>query len=201
MPLKSVQRSQTILKNHEIVTDAANDPVTVDEAKEWLNIDVDFTADDTLISNMITACMEMLERESGYNFFAKTCRATFSSVGKSVQLPYPPVTSITSVKYLKDDFTTETLTAGEIYQLVNGLLEFNTNNLLNYPIEVVYVSGYTASNIPEQLKQALKRSISYNYEHRGDVEVMGGSSFGRIPKESLDLIRQFSKYSNFVGLW
>lgn len=100
--------------------------------------------------------------------------------GVEIILPRPPCISITSVKYYGDDDVAVT------YNLDNYLLDVSSDSkprlLFAYgaslpsvrelaSFEVNYTSGYgaTASSVPDDLVQAVKRVLSALYEHRGDT--------------------------------
>ncbi len=149
----------------QIKTDLVTEPVTVAEAKSYLN--VDYTSWDTLIGTLISSARTNLERYTGSTFATKTLVATYQKVAENIDIPYGPIQSITHVKSIDESGTKTTLTAGTDY-LVTGN---NFKNIRFYgidtPIEIEYVAGYTA--LPADLKVAILKQVAMDFEFRENV--------------------------------
>jgi len=97
-----------------------------------------------------------------------------------IQLPRPPVVSVTHVKTFDDADTETTLASSKYYVdnqreparlvLRNGETWPTALRIAN-AIEITYVSGYGASrsNVPEAIIQGLLSHITFMYENRGDA--------------------------------
>jgi uncharacterized phiE125 gp8 family phage protein len=149
----------------QIKTDLVTEPVTLAEAKSYLN--VDYTSWDTLIGTLISSARTNLERYTGSTFATKTLVATYQKVAENIDIPYGPIQSITHVKSIDESGTKTTLTAGTDY-LVTGN---NFKNIRFYgidtPIEIEYVAGYTA--LPTDLKVAILKQVAMDFEFRENV--------------------------------
>jgi uncharacterized phiE125 gp8 family phage protein len=149
----------------QIKTDLVTEPVTLAEAKSYLN--VDYTSWDTLIGTLISSARTNLERYTGSTFATKTLVATFQQVAENIDIPYGPIQSITHVKSIDESGTKTTLTAGTDY-LVTGN---NFKNIRFYgidtPIEIEYVAGYTT--LPADLKVAILKQVAMDFEFRENV--------------------------------
>lgn len=156
------------------------EPITLAEAKAHMRID--HTAEDTVISDMITAARQALEDTSGLALITQSWREMLdawptSGHGNIVDLPKRPVQSITSVKITSLDGTQATLPT-TAYELISagGLARLVKTPTAIWPapgrvaggIQIDYVAGYgdAAANVPRALRQALLMVIAHVYENR-----------------------------------
>jgi uncharacterized phiE125 gp8 family phage protein len=144
-----------------------------------LTLDGD-TTEDALISGLITAAREYCEGFTRRSMATQTIKAyadAFPCVDY-IELPRPPLQSVTSVKYKDSAGTETTMTAttdylvdtdsdvGRIVLPYGGTWPSATLYPMN-PITVEYVAGYNASNpIPETLKLAMLLLIGHWYNNR-----------------------------------
>jgi uncharacterized phiE125 gp8 family phage protein len=146
----------------QIKTDLTTEPVTVTEAKTYLN--VDYTSWDTLIGTLISSARTKLEKYTGCTFGTKTLVSTFQQVADNIDIPYGPIQSITTVKSIDETGTKTTLTAGKDY-LVTGNSFKNIRFFgIDTPIEIEYVAGYTA--LPADLKVSILKQVAMDFEYR-----------------------------------
>lgn len=149
----------------KIKTDIVTEPVTVLTLKNYLNVDYDLW--DTLLATMSTSARVRLEKYTGCTFITKTLIATFSSVSTSIEIPYGPIQSITSIKSIDSSGTKTTLTEGTDYIITGNL--FKTIKFFNAPatpIEIEYVAGWTDSTMPADLKLAIMKQVAMDFEYR-----------------------------------
>lgn len=93
-----------------LITAPSVEPVTLAEAKLQCKVDADLTADDALISALISAVREQAEHEIGGALITQTWERTLDAFPSAeIELGMPPVQSITSVKYLDAAGTEQTL--------------------------------------------------------------------------------------------
>lgn len=178
---------------YKVVTAPASEPITTAEAK--LHCRVDLTDDDVPIAAWIVAAREEVERISGMALISQTLELVLPNwpIGDRIELPRPPLTSVTSVKY-KDKDGNETTWDSANYlagvDSVPGVLVLAWNAVWPsvdlYPIEPIrirYVAGFAnAAAVPQSLKQAMLLLIGHWYENReagGDtVGEKAGVAFG-----------------------
>ncbi|AMU86674.1 head-tail connector protein [Dehalococcoides mccartyi] len=167
----------------KIITPPASEPVSLSEAK--LHLRVDTSADDTYISNLITAARQYLESVALQKTLGtQTLEYVLSQFPcGEIQIPRPPLQSITSIKYTDSEGVEHTIDSGDY--IVNtdcspGLVvpaygsDWPSNSLIpSGGIRIRYQAGYTT--VPEMFKHAIKLLIGHWYENRGTV------SFGSIP--------------------
>jgi uncharacterized phiE125 gp8 family phage protein len=153
----------------QVVTDITVEPVTLAEVKQHLNLQFDtsgsyeFDDDDTKLTALITQCREELEQYTGLSFAGKTLKAILRNDCGNIEIPFGPVTAVTSIK----DVDGTTLTAVTEYT-VRG----NQFKWIEYPcscyLEVNYTAGY--ATLPAGLKRALLEEIAFRYINGGDQD-------------------------------
>lgn len=136
-----------------------NEPVTLQEAKDWCKIDV--PDDDDLIAALIKGARIICENYSGVSFVQKTVTAIIQNGLGNINLPYGPVTG--SVAYTNPDGTA-----------ITG--DYNISIPKCERIKAVYTGGYTT--LPGNLKTAVLNQIAWMYENRGDAKVSSGVLYG-----------------------
>lgn len=131
------------------------EPVTVQEAKDWLRIDI--SDDDTLVGSLITAARIICEQYTNISFITRTVTATLHNTLGGISLPYGPVNSITSVTERDTAITDYTMSGASFQRLVT---------VFEQEVTVVYTAGY--ATLPKNLKTAILNQIGFLYENRGD---------------------------------
>jgi uncharacterized phiE125 gp8 family phage protein len=155
----------------------ATEPVTTAEAKNHMRVDID--DDDTLIDGMIEAGRDYFEDTSRRALITQTWRQNLDAwpEGDEIELPRPPLQSVTSIIYKDEDGNETTLpssayivdTDSEPGRIVLAHGEsWPTGTLFPAnPIQITFVAGYgDADDVPEKFKQAIKLLVAHWYEHR-----------------------------------
>lgn len=142
----------------------AAEPVTLDEAKNWMAKDLADTTDDDLIELLITAARRQLERFTGLSFGTKelSILVELDGCAEPYRLPFGPVQSVEGItldRPFQDDLT---LADGTDYELV-GLGQLRTRTEGIHTIQ--YTTGYTT--LPEDLKEDVLRVTAWLYQNRG----------------------------------
>jgi uncharacterized phiE125 gp8 family phage protein len=169
-----------------VVTEPSEEPITVAEMKSHLRVSV--TTDDTLIGAYISAARQDLEQR----YYWRTLVTTTLDYslqgwpsGDYIELPRPPLASVTSLKYTDSDGTETTVdsddyhvdtvsTPGRLVLAYGKSWPTGTLQTSN-PIVVRYVAGYGgASSVPEWAKWDLKVLVAMYYEHRESVVLAPG---------------------------
>ena len=180
-----------------VITAPTLEPITLAEAKTHLVVDSSVTADDTYITALIQVAREYAENYTRRSFVQRTLEMTlpdFAGYQTEICLPYPPLQSITSVKYLDADGVLTTISSAD-YQVdtysIPGRLK--PAYLDSWPVvtrgdfnavQIRYIAGYDTvgsppdyvAGIPEQLKQWMKLRIGMMYEMRVPM-IVGASVF------------------------
>ena len=172
-----------------LVTAAAEQPVTLAEAKAHLRVLT--TDEDSLIGALVAAAAAHLEGRSGVlgralvtqTWDVRFDRFPFAGNNGRIELPLPPLQSVTSVKYL--DFTgTEVTLAADQYAVDTGHMigRLRPAYGLTWPstrdedgaVRIRFVAGYgSASAVPTPIKQAILLLVGHwwiNREAAGDAK-------------------------------
>jgi len=198
----------------KIVSEPAKEPVTLAEAKAHCRITV--SDDDDLVTALIVAARQSAEIHTNRQFITATWKLTLDSfpggqqyatdvlVGASdiIRIPYPPLQTITHVKYYDTGGTQQTLSAddyqvdnqsepGRIYPGVDDLWPFTELNRIN-AVEIQYDAGYgdDEEDVPQAIKQAIFLTVGHWYEHR--EEVLVGVTPSKLPFAAESLLINYS---------
>jgi uncharacterized phiE125 gp8 family phage protein len=139
------------------------EPVTLAEAKNYCRVTT--SADDALITDLITEAREAVEKATGTCLVQKTVKVWFNNPATNYNLPYGPMDQAT-FKLYDNVNSTEVLPAN--YRLVGG--QYPSLNFPNWnQLRAEYTSGF--ASIPKELKIAIMDQINFDYENRGaDIE-------------------------------
>ena len=153
------------------------EPVTLDEAKAQCRVDL--SDDDALITALIVAAREYLEGLDWRAWMTQTVEYWLDDWPRNfvIDLPRPPVQSVTSIKYY--DIHDAEFTFASTNYFVDTITEparIGLNWNCNWPPEslravnavcVTYVAGWPAQEyFPQRLKQAMLLLIGHWYENR-----------------------------------
>jgi uncharacterized phiE125 gp8 family phage protein len=168
-----------------LVIPPASEPVSLDEAKAHLRVDGNY--DDGLIGNLITSARKYLDGKDGILGRALVSQTwelvldTWPTSGcgfaaNAVQIPLPPLTGITSVKYFDTDGNEQTFSSANytidavsepgwivLDQGVSWPALLNAANV----ITIRFTAGY--ATVPEPISQAILLLIGHWYANRENV--------------------------------
>lgn len=156
---------------------ATIEPITVDEAKQWLNVDYD--DQDEVIASIIKAARLKIEKRCGISIAMKQYRMKLAGFGGKIELTYPPVVSVDSVKYLDEDGVEQTIDAAA-YVLIEDDYAPYIHPLESWPkdvaarpdaVRVEFTSGVDIEDsppdeVPADLLQAMRLEIGAMFENR-----------------------------------
>ena len=162
------------------LTAAAEQPVTLDEARLHAKIDDDVTEDNDLIEEMIKAATLQAEQYTDTVFISRQLRATwdFNPCYRVLEVPQAPLLTVEKVFYVDESNTEQTFDAsnytvsitsdrrqGRI--LLNNSASWPTSKRPYSAIGVDYTCGFgAAAVIPSDIKLAIKKSVNAMYENR-----------------------------------
>ena len=157
----------------------SSEPVTLAEVKLQCRIDSDMTAEDTLLTQYIAIARQQIENETGRQLITATWvyRADAFPVCRWIEMPRPPLLTITTLAYVDGAGTTQTW-ASSNYRVNSyadpGRLELAYG--VSWPtvrsqfdaVQVSYTAGYgaAASAVPEPLRQAILLWVADLYLRR-----------------------------------
>lgn len=184
--------------NYILVTDAASEPLTLDEVKLYLRIDTNDY--DSILTPLITTARQLCEKLTGRDMINKTWKTYLDNftdgyypVNYYAQLNYYPLMfnaamgiellksklqSITSISYYSDDvltvfdpskyYITDNADYASIYLKKNE--SFPTVDIRRQAVEIEFISGYgpDATYVPQALKDGMLSHIASMYNNPGD---------------------------------
>ena len=188
-----------------LITAPATQPVSLDEAKQFLNILHD--DDNVLLTAFITAATQYLDGYSGVlgrAILLQTWEMPFDRfpAGRcGLSLPFGGVTGIVSLQW-KDsqgvdhsvdasDCVLETLTTGQVVSLKQGSVWPSTGQ----SIRLIFEAGVlSAAQVPEIIKTTIKWMVADFYERRGSSSADGSDFASTNPafQSLVQLCRQYS---------
>ena len=179
----------------KVITARANPAVSLSDAKAYLR--VDGSAEDTLISGLVSAGTDMVEKRTRRSLINQTFRWSFNEFPAGpVELPRSPVSAVAigggyayampRMRYIDEDGVQQTAILDTDYFQD---LDNNPPSLQLFPytiwpytqldrakaVEVDFVAGYgaTSANVPELLRQGVLMLVAHWYEHREAVGQYG----------------------------
>ncbi|MCK4302835.1 MAG: phage head-tail connector protein [Candidatus Eisenbacteria sp.] len=170
-----------------LVTPPTIDPVTVAEAKALARIETDGA--DTTIEELIAEATSRIEEVTSRQLVEATRKLFLNDFpgAEEIELPRPPLQSVTSVEYRDTDGTWQTLTVDDDYVVDTSGGGTTPDDLSNvgriylpqdasWPstydepnsVRITYVCGYPldsgAATTPQSLKQAIKYAVADLYD-------------------------------------
>jgi hypothetical protein len=157
--------------SHEYESTPITEPVTLDEAKNYMRLegfqDVDdsspleFDDEDDLIESIITASREAVEKFTGLHLVSKTLTVLFTNLAGGVELPGPFLEATELLDEEGDEVTDYTLIGTNFKRVLAPVYENLT---------MTYTAGYEADEVPKALKLAILIEVLYRYENRGEID-------------------------------
>lgn len=170
--------------NATLITGPLVEPITLAEAKLWLKVDA--TDDDPLISSLITAARQTLEKATRLQFIAQSWRLFANQWplvphsglnGWAVELPLAPVSSVSTI-LIYDQYDVPTALASSSYRLNHS--QTGPRLVFSYlptapsrvsegiSVDVIAGFGSLATDVPEPLRHAIRLLVAHLYMNRGD---------------------------------
>lgn len=180
----------------------AQEPITLEEARQHLLIDSD--EHDAMIASYIASARAAAESYLNRQLITATYTATladFPVYRGIIELPRPPIQSITSVVYLDQQGDSTTLGAAN-YGLVTGNVSGHILPAKGYQWPIVYdhdgaenvtvtfKAGYgeTPSTVPDEIKAAIRLMVEDLFHNRA-AQQEGNLTPNRTASMLLDLRR------------
>lgn len=154
----------------KVITAATEEPLTLEEAKVFLRVDVD--DEDLLIASLISAAREYAEHYTGATFATVVYELGLDAFpADAIMLPNPPVSEVESVKYTDTAGDEQTLDPND-YVLADYGMTPSIYPLDPWPSVGTYPNAvrvrYTATGaaVPAVVKVAMLELVAHYYENR-----------------------------------
>lgn len=166
----------------KLITAPTSEPVTLTEAKAQCRVDI--STDDTYIGNLITAAREWCELHDWRVYMPQTWELYLDDwpSTSAIEIPKPPLQSVTSFKYTNESDVEATLDSSQYYvDTVSDPGWLVLRSAYAWPavtlrdangIVIRFVAGYAgASDVPMRIKQAMLLLVGHWYENRENTTV------------------------------
>ncbi len=172
-----------------ISVDMSEDIVGTDEAMQHSRIEDDY--DIELVQIQVAAATDLVSKWLNRKLFPTDMVGSIPTYRKKINLPYPPIHSVSKVTIEDDDGNEMTLTEGVDYvfddiseQVIFRVIPpQNTRN----NVKVHFSCGYqTAEEVPQAIRHAIKQTFATLYENREDTVI--GASVNEVPLKTQRLI-------------
>ena len=191
--------------NIRIKTDLEAEPLTLAVMSQFLKYEDNQTAENTLISSMISSVRTILEQRTGLVFAAKTFEVHFDPSDYPFVIPVYPIISVDSMVAIDYQGTETDLTLNtdyyktgmyEIDLIINSLLNYNPETLDDdkyhdrYKVTVKAGFGHDdTETLPVALLNAMQSQVFQWYQNRDDFHE--GNVLGLIDKAVILFKREF----------
>ena len=183
------------------------EPVTLAELKQ--HSVVEFDEDDEYLVNLLRTATAQTERDAGIALVKQTWEAVYECFPDRINLPMPPLLSVTSVEYYDTAGGQQTLATSEYQVVKHGIVgriapapskswpavESGRLDAVKVTFEAGYVDvdidGNPASDAPFPLKQAIMVLAGHLYEHR-EIAIIG-ASVAELPASYGSLIDTYAR--------
>lgn len=161
--------------NFKVITPVATEPVVLSEARLQCKVDADDTSHDALLTSLCTAAREFAEHYTGRALAQQTLEAALDRFPceRYIDLPMPPVATITSIKYDDAEGVEQTLSTADY-----SLSAYDDSRRINLapaadwpcteadaadPVRIRFVTGYGVEGGPA-LPKAAKAAMLLHVE-------------------------------------
>ncbi len=188
----------------KVIIAAAAYPVTLAEARLWSKAFSDVTADDTIYTALIAAMTEYAEHRTGRAYVERTLELSLPRFPACIELPWPPLIGIDSIKYTDTDEAEQTFAAAsyevDTVSQPGRVRPISTSAWPSIgtrfnPVRIQYRAGYRPtgsptdltdnSYLPGQLRIWMQARISTLYDQREQL-VAGQGGIAAIPRDFCD---------------
>ena len=177
------------------------EPVSLALAKQHLR--VDHTDEDDLITEYIASARAWVESYLERSLLRQTWQMIlddFPAAGENIELRMPPAYDIVSFQYLDDDGDATTVPADDYDSLLAvdcGIITLATGQAWpvpgDYPgpVRISYRTGYgtAATDVPADLRKAVRILVEHQYRNRGAVAV--GTITSQMPLSVMEDLAQY----------
>lgn len=168
-----------------LISAPTTEPVSRTELKAHLRIDA--TDEDTYLDGLLLVARKRAENVTARAFVTQTWRTKYDCFPEAFVLPRPKLQSVTSIQYLDGAGTTQTLSAdayqvdadgepGRIIPAYGQAWPSTRSGALN-AATVTFVAGYggNATDVPDELRHAIKLLAAHWYENREALGQVGSA--------------------------
>jgi uncharacterized phiE125 gp8 family phage protein len=175
-----------MIPSYKTYADVTTEPITLVQAKDYLNIEAACTTFDTLITALIPAARQKIEAVTNYKLGVATIDVIFERVVGELFLEIGNIATIDSVKYYDGANELQTWAASKYEADMNTApVLFRPAYNITYPTlyrryDAFTVRVTTNTLYPKPLLQAMYLTLGHWFENRQNVVV--GHSANEVPQ-------------------
>lgn len=194
-----------------VVTAPAYEPVSLEQAKEWLRLSALDTGHDNVITLLIQAMRELAENLTHRAFIERTLRITMEDWPRDrfgrvrFRLPFPPLLGVTSFQYRDTNGDLQTLATDQydVYThcepgLVVPAYNVSWPSIRSQPdaLQITYTAGYASGSptdeaaaqevLPASLRVWMESKLATLFEQREQLVI--GASVAPLPRDFTDAL-------------
>lgn len=166
-----------------LTTPATTTILATSDVKKHLNIDIN--DDDAMLGVIVKVAERYIETQTQRQLLSATWTLTLDGFPEwEIQVPRPPLASVTSITYIDDDDgSTDTLSSSLYRVTTNGLFgritpayneTWPTARAVTDAVTITFVAGATATtDVPYEAVQAAKLLCAHYYANRTAVIATG----------------------------
>jgi len=193
----------------ETVIAPAFEPVSLVEARRWLGLEVDDSDHTAVLTMLIKAMREYAENLTQRAFVTRTLRLTLerwpadTRYGALIELPFPPLQSVSLFRYRDSDGAAQTLAADQYSVYTHSEPGFvipapdvtwPTIDLLPDAVQLTYLAGYAPGSPPDEpgsqetlpaaVKLWMQARLATLFENR--EQLISGTIVNALPRDFVD---------------
>lgn len=156
-----------------IITPPAQEPVTLDEIKQYLRLDLE-NEFDALLTALLVAARTYCETFQNRAYFTQTLEYTMDKWSFPVWLPRAPLQTVLSVNYydlagnefgIYDYLTDANADRGRVAMHPDSVKPSERLRPMN-AVKIRYIAGYSSVlDVPETVKLAIKLFVGHRFEN------------------------------------
>lgn len=184
------------MERYNLITDwiettgsSVEEPVTVQECKDWMRLEgfiddessstINFDDDDDFVEMLITSARKMIEQFTGLSIVQKTFEVELTNLAGDIELPFSPIIEITSV------------TGTDELEYTTSINKAKLKTPCQEDLKIEYSAGFT--EVPEWVNHAILTEVTYRYIHRGDEELRG------LCNDTISIVSPYKKVDTWLG--
>lgn len=163
---------------------------TVESVKQHLR--VTHNDDDAYINLLIMAATAQVEVATNRQLINATYAYKIDDFPREIELPKPPLSSVTSIAYIDTDGVSQTVSSSDYVVYTTGVvgrigLAYGSIWPIarNIPeaVTVTYVAGYgaTPASVPASIKQAINLLVGHWYTNREAIDIDSMANLKVVP--------------------
>lgn len=193
----------------EVLTQPAYEPVSLAQAREWLRLESDDTANTAVLQLLIAAMREDAENLTHRAFVSRQLRLNLEAwpschtYGSRIELPYAPLISVDSFKYINTEGVLTTLATDQYsvhdeaepaFVIPAYQVTWPTIRQVPNAIQITFTAGYAVGsppdeaaaqeNVPRVLKLWMETKLATLFENR--EQIISGATVAKVPRDFTD---------------